>query len=254
MAGTASVTLSIVSHRHAAVVNQLLQDIEAHCRGEVRVVLTENVTDPVSVSLRYLSFQVERIANTSPKGFGANHNAAFERCETPLFCVINPDVRLMSNPLPPLAKALEDRRVGVAGPMVRNSRGALEDSARVFPTLGSLLLRAFQEPKGPAYPIDGGPVSVDWIAGMFMLFRRETYAAIGGFDEAYFLYYEDVDICWRLQAGGFSVVYDPRVHIVHDGQRASRGHPRLALHHLRGVTRYLARSNNGRAPGRSHPE
>ncbi len=241
MADTSGVTLSIVSHRHNGMTNHLLGDIGRLCDGKIRVILTENIPDSVSISTGNLSFPVEKIVNESPKGFGANHNAAFARCHTPLFCVVNPDVRFESDPLPFLSKTLEDGRVGVVGPMVRNSSGTLEDSARVFPTGTSLLLRVFERRVGAAYPIDQGPLPVDWIAGMFMLFRRETYAAVGGFDEAYFLYYEDVDICWRLHAKGYSVVYDPRVEITHDAQRASRGNLRLAAHHLASMFRYLRR-------------
>jgi N-acetylglucosaminyl-diphospho-decaprenol L-rhamnosyltransferase len=241
MAGAADFTLSIVSHRHNRMINSLLQDIGRHCGGEARVILTENVPDPVAVSTENLSFPVETIVNRGPKGFGANHNAAFKRCRTPLYCVLNPDVRFGSDPLLPLSRALADERVGVVGPLVRNPEGTPEDSARIFPTPGSLLRRAFHEPAGPGYPIDRGPLEVDWIAGMFMLFRREAYAAVGGFDEGYFLYYEDVDICRRLHAKGFRVVYDPRTEIVHDARRASRGSPRLALHHLKSVLRFLSR-------------
>jgi len=241
MAENPGVTLSIVSHRHNGMTNHLLGDIGRHCDGRIRVVLTENVPDSVSISAENLSFPVEKIVNASPKGFGANHNAAFTRCRTPLFCVVNPDVRFESDPLLLLSKTLEDKRVGVVGPLVRNSRGTPEDSARVFPTGTSLLLRAFERRSGAAYPVDQGPVPVDWIAGMFMLFRRETYEAVGGFDEDYFLYYEDVDICWRLHAKGYSVIYDPRAGITHDAQRASRGNPRLAVHHLASIFRYLRR-------------
>jgi GT2 family glycosyltransferase len=241
MADTSGITLSIVSHRHNGMIGQLLGDIGRHCDGKIRVIVTENVPDSVPISTGNLSFPIEKIVNAGPKGFGANHNAAFTRCHTPLFCVVNPDVRFESDPLPSLSKTLEDKRVGVVGPLVRNSNGTLEDSARVFPTRTSLLLRAFQRRVGTAYPIDQGPLPVDWIAGMFMLFRRETYEAVRGFDEAYFLYYEDVDICWRLHAKGYSVVYDPWAEIIHDAQRASRGNLRLAAHHLASIFRYLRR-------------
>ena len=241
MPGDAGITLSVVSHRHNAMVGRLLQDIERHCASGVTVVLTENVADSEPVATGNLSIPVDRIANASPKGFGANHNAAFARCRTPLFCVVNPDVRFGTDPLPALSRTLKDGRVGVVGPLVRNSRGGPEDSARVFPTLGSLLLRAFHEPRGPAYAMDRGPVAVDWIAGMFMLFRREAFEAVGGFDEGYFLYYEDVDICRRLRSKGFEVVFNPGAEIIHEAQRASRGNARLAFHHLSSVLRYLTR-------------
>ncbi len=75
---------------------------------------------------------------------------------------------------------------------------------------------------------------------MFMLFRSETYRAAGGFDEAYFLYYEDVDLCRRLRAAGKSIVYQPEAEVVHEARRASRRQPRLALHHLKSMLRFLS--------------
>ena len=92
---------------------------------------------------------------------------------------------------------------------------------------------------GPDYPIDQGPLEVDWVAGMFIGFRREAYAGVGGFDERYFLYYEDVDICRKLQRQGFKVVYDPEVAIVHDARRASRKNLRLMRIHAASALRYL---------------
>jgi GT2 family glycosyltransferase len=72
-----------------------------------------------------------------------------------------------------------------------------------------------------------------------MLFRSETFRALGGFDERYFLYYEDIDLCRRAARRGLAVVYDPRVELVHDARRASRRNPRLALHHARSIARYF---------------
>ena len=84
-------------------------------------------------------------------------------------------------------------------------------------------------------------VQVDWVAGMFMLFRSEVFRSIGGFDEAYFLYYEDVDLCRRLHAAGKSVIYNPRVEVVHDARRGSRREFGLMRHHLASMLRYLLR-------------
>ena len=74
-----------------------------------------------------------------------------------------------------------------------------------------------------------------------MLFRSDSYRSIGGFDEAYFLYYEDVDICYRLHSSGATVIFEPRVEVTHDARRASRRDPSLALHHLARMLRFLWR-------------
>ena len=235
------ITLSVVSHRQNALVNGLLEDVRRVCADRVRLVLTENITDPVPLATEGLSCPIELIANDQVKGFSANHNTAFRRCTTPYFCVCNPDIRLPSDPFAPLLAALADPRTAVAGPLVRSPAGVVEDSARRFPTAWSLLRKFFAGQRETLYPIDHGPLKVDWVAGMFMLFRADAYRALGGFDESYFLYYEDVDMCRRLRAAGKSVIYQPTSEAVHDARRASRRDLRLAMHHFKSILRFLSR-------------
>ena len=235
------ITLSVVSHRQNALVNQLLEDVQRVCAERVALVLTQNVADPAPLATAGLPCPAEIIVNDRVKGFAANHNAAFERCRTPYFCVCNPDIRLPSDLFPALLAAFADARVALTAPLVRNPDGGIEDSVRRFPTAATLLKKLVAERRQPDYPADRGAQEVDWAAGMFMLFRGDAFRAAGGFDEAYFLYYEDVDICHRLRAGGAAVVYEPRAEVIHDARRASRRNPRLALHHLAGLFRFLRR-------------
>jgi GT2 family glycosyltransferase len=95
---------------------------------------------------------------------------------------------------------------------------------------------------GPDYRVDKGPLEVEWVAGMFIGFRSDAYARIGGFDERYFLYYEDVDICRRLRSHGCKVVYDTTVSVIHEARRASRRNPRLMRIHAASALRYLLSS------------
>jgi GT2 family glycosyltransferase len=76
---------------------------------------------------------------------------------------------------------------------------------------------------------------------MFMVFPREAYGAVGGFDESYFLYYEDVDLCRRLHRAGRAVFFDPRSEVYHAAQRSSRRNLRMALHHAVSALRFLSR-------------
>lgn len=230
------VTVSVVSHAQNALVNQILEDVARVCAPPPHVVVTENIADrePIRTSL-----PVEHVVNREVKGFGANHNAAFARCLTPYFCVLNPDIRLSADPFPPLLEYLGRPGVAVAGPLVRDASGKPEDSARRFPTVGLLVRKLFSDERLPDYPVDRGPLEADWIAGMFMLFRRDDFRAVGGFDERYFLYYEDVDICRRLRRAGRAVIYDPGTSVTHLARRASR---RSAAHlrwHLASMLRYF---------------
>jgi N-acetylglucosaminyl-diphospho-decaprenol L-rhamnosyltransferase len=235
------ITVSIVSHRQNALVNGLLGDLARHCAEDILIVLTENVPDPVPFATGPFADRTQIVTNPRPKGFGANHNAAFAHCRTPFFCVANPDIRLAANPFPALLDSLQDQRIGVAGPLVRSPAGAVEDSARRFPTIGALIGKAFGGPRGPDYPADRGALEVDWVAGMFMLFRGDGFRSIGGFDEAYFLYYEDVDLCRRLRAAGKSVLYNPGTEVIHDARRGSHKDLGLMRHHAASILRFLLR-------------
>lgn len=235
------VTVSVVSHAQNSLVNQLLQDLAQRCAGKLTIIVTENVADPVP--LRIPAGQaVEQIANRTAKGFGANHNAAFRRSTSPVFVILNPDIRLEQDPFPSLSARLRDEQVAAAGPLVRSPQGASEDSARKFPTLFSLVKKVFSPSAGPDYSADSGAVDVDWIAGMCIAFRRDAFENVGGFDERYFLYYEDVDICRRLRSHGYKIVYDTTVSVVHEARRASRRNPRLMRIHAASALRYLLSS------------
>ena len=94
---------------------------------------------------------------------------------------------------------------------------------------------------GPDYPVDQGPIEVDWVAGMFMLFRSEDFREVGGFDERFFLYYEDVDICRRLLSRGQRCVFQPDASVIHHARRASRRDLRLMGIHASSAARYLTR-------------
>jgi len=233
----ADITFSVVSHGQNALVNALLEDVERFCPKRMKVIVTENIADPTP-----LRSGVKIVRNAVAKGFGANHNAAFGDCGTPYFCVVNPDIRLTCDPFPQLLTAFHSPTCGVVGPLVRAPSGAVEDSARRFPTVSSLLRKALTGRSGPDYPTGDGPVEVDWVAGMFMLFESSAYKAVGGFDERYFLYYEDVDICRRLSLSGKKVLYYPDVVVVHAARRGSRSNPRLAGHHAASLVRFLIRA------------
>lgn len=236
-----NVTLSIVSHGQNALVNHLLGDVQRVCADRVTLVLTQNIPDPVPFATENLQCPAQIIVNRERGGFGANHNAAFAHCRTPYFCVCNPDIRLSSDIFPPLLQALADPLIAVTGPLVRSAEGRIEDSVRRFPTAGSLLKKFLLKTEESDYPTDRGMLKVDWVAGMLMLFRSDAYRAVGGFDEAFFLYYEDVDICHRLRLTGKTVVYEPRAQVIHEARRASRRELRLALHHAASLFRFLWR-------------
>lgn len=242
------ITLSIVSHGQAELVNELLRSIDVSDAGRClkKVIITCNI--PEQHSFRLSSAPITVVDNSMSKGFGANHNAAFQYCETPYFCVLNPDIRIDSDPFLALVSTLSQDNTGIAAPIVLNSTGATEDSVRFFPTPFSILQKALGLSRGN-YSIAQGSESlpVDWVAGMCMLFRSDAYRSLAGFDERFFLYYEDVDICARAWKQGMSVRVCPTATVIHDAQRTSHRDLKFMRWHLFSMMRFFAK-HLGRLP------
>lgn len=240
------ICVSIVSHDQAQLTAQLLADLQNRCPG-LEIIVTHNIPESAAGGDTPGRAAVRHLENSTPKGFGANHNEAFRHCRSRYFSVLNPDIRIHANPFPGLLRALEDPGVGLVAPRVFNPSGELEDSVRRFPTPTGLLAKALGLGDSRIEVPEQHSVSVDWVAGMFMLFRSEAFAEIGGFDERFFLYYEDVDICARLWKRGWKVTLQPEASVVHAAQRASHRHARYRRWHLASMARYFAK-HLGRLP------
>lgn len=205
-----------------------------------QVIITINTPEDIPLVPVEMMDKVIFINNDKPKGFGANHNAAFLASKSLYFCVLNPDVRLTLNPFPTLIGALQNEGVGVVVPAVLDQDGRREDNARFFPTPIRLFNKIVWGDKGIFSNLTGNDFyTPDWVAGMFMLFRRETFQSLKGFDERYYLYYEDVDICARVWKEGMSVMAFDSVSIIHQAQRSSHKRLKFTLWHLRSMLSFF---------------
>ncbi len=202
-----------------------------------RIIVTLNIPEKNHISRNE---KITLIENSERKGFSANNNAAFLHCKTQYFCVVNPDIECLSNPFPQLVQSLDDPSVAVAAPLVTKGDGGIEVTARRFPSVASLAMKSIGR-ASEDYPlrIHDDILYPHWIAGMFMLFRTKDYRAVGGFDENFYLYYEDVDICARLWESGRRVLICPSVFVVHNARRSSHRYWRYRLWHARGLIRYF---------------
>jgi N-acetylglucosaminyl-diphospho-decaprenol L-rhamnosyltransferase len=218
-------TISIVSHGHGAMLGSLLRDLEAQAGIERWLVLiTFNIPETIDLA-DYPGLRIATIENPVPKGFGGNHNAAGLRAEGPLLLIVNPDIRLPDrDTLARIAGDRGDERPALRAPVVINSAGLREDSVRPNLTPLSLLRRAIgrrkEMPPAGQVPADGSG-GFFWVAGMFLIVDRQVFTGLGGFDERFFLYCEDYDLCARIVNSGRRITLLPDVTVVHDAQRDS---------------------------------
>lgn len=233
------VSISIVSHNQTRLVNKLLADIDRCCGPEIEVLLTINVQDEKPIDPERYSHNIRLFGNKTPKGFGANHNAALKLAKGEYYCVLNPDIRFIDNPLPELMACLADPAVGIVAPLITNPSGSIEDTARRFPTPLSIATRALSGKRPIEYGTDNKICSPDWVGGMFMLIPAAVFRKIGGFDERYFLYYEDVDLCARMRLAGYDIRLCPNAKVIHEARRQSHRDLRYFRWHLASILRYF---------------
>lgn len=233
------ITISIVSHRQAHLVSQLLTDIDHNCGPEVEVVVTQNVQGDPPIDVSAFRARVRIIINDHPKGFGANHDAALSTARGQYYCVLNPDIHFTTNPFPELLACISDGTVGIVAPLITNTAGDIEDSARRFPTPFRIVAKLLPGKRPPEHRADNKSFSPDWVGGMFMLIPASVFREIGGFDERYFLYYEDVDLCARMRLAGYDIRLCPNARVIHEARRQSHRDLRYFRWHFASMLRFF---------------
>lgn len=213
--GPATVTVSIVSHEHDQLIAKLMAQLRVFNGGLIaHVVLTHNLrAEPVPTPANGWPFKLTQVFNETPAGFGANHNRAFELCRTNFFCVLNPDIELSDASVwPRLLQCMSDPKVGCAYPSLLNADGSQQENEREVVTPFALVRRhLLKSPQRRA----------DWASAAFWLVPARVWRSLGGFDEGYYMYCEDVDFCLRLQMAGWKLARAETT-AIHDAGWSSR--------------------------------
>jgi N-acetylglucosaminyl-diphospho-decaprenol L-rhamnosyltransferase len=189
------------------------------------------------------------IENPTNRGLSAAWNQGAAETEAPWILFLNPDAEVWEGDLAAFLKVGEGRPdVGLLGPVVRNADGTLYESGRVFPTVGQALGHAFLGPFAPrnrytrAYKRPDWDRTtereVDWVSGACMLVRRSAFEQVGRFDEAFWLYGEELDLCTRLRERGWRVLYSPELEILHEGGVSTGRSRRTHVLHSGSIYRY----------------
>jgi GT2 family glycosyltransferase len=223
--------ISIVSHNQQALCGRLLRSIDNYAQSnmhELTIVVTENTLSENHVkSERYRTYS---ICNLRPKGFGANHNAAFERFEGDVFFIVNPDIILNDYlDLDLIVEQLIRDRIDISSPQIVGVSGAVEDYKRADLTFTNLLKRKF---------FRNNVEKFDWLAGMFLIVNSTSFRKLQGFDTDFFMYVEDCDLSMRARKVGMKIVDIEGFSVVHDARRASTKSFKHFRWHMTSLLRY----------------
>jgi N-acetylglucosaminyl-diphospho-decaprenol L-rhamnosyltransferase len=252
------------SHTSAVVVNYNARDHLVECLRSLRA---DGVDDVIVVDNHSQDGSADAVASVDPQarfvstganlGFGTAANRGVTATSGDYVMIMNPDAIVEPGSTKMLVDALDrEARLAVVGPRVENPDGTLYPSARRFPDLVTATGHAFL---GFVHPNNrftrvykmldhdrSEPSEVDWVSGTCMLVRRSAFAEVKGFDEAYFMYVEDVDLCWRLHRAGWRVGYEPRARVVHTIGASSELAPyRMIAAHHRSLYRFATKTTHG---------
>src|SRR5262245_3744073 len=252
MTGVAALDVVIVSYRSRDLLRQCLDSLQRHPSGcPMQVVVVDNASDDGTAEMTRTEFpEVELIASETNLGFAAATNLGANGGDAPYLLALNPDTAVTEGALDRVIAAIEAHpEVAVVGARLLREDGSLDHaSKRSFPTPLSALghftrvgrregaggrLAAYRAPE-----VESG--KVDAVNGAFMLMRRRQFEELGGFDEGYWMYMEDLDFSYRLAEAGWLTWYEPAATVAHvKGASTPTGRsPRLDYAFHRGMYRF----------------
>jgi len=224
----------IVGFRAYEALERCLSSLPPFLQPDDEVIVVDHESDAAALNRALARCpRAVGIARPDNPGFAAGVNLAARQTRAPFLLCLNPDAELLG----PVPRVLEELLrghpdVGAAGPRVLDSDGAVQLSARRFPGFSTVfggrstwLTKRFPDNWFTAHNMLGRdatqPVAVDWVAGSCLMTPREVFDRLGGFDEAFFLYWEDADYCRRAAAAGFHSMYVPVVAVRHAAAASS---------------------------------
>ena len=234
------VTIIIVSYNVRDLLIQCLDSIhEAAQTHRYDVIVVDNASVDGSVDAVRQRFPlVSVIESPQNLGFGAALNRVSNLARGCYLLLLNPDAILGTAAIDRLVDTLDERSdAAIVGPRLRFPNGIVQSSRRRFPTPLTALVEStvIQQWRPGLRPLENYVVAdmpdqfqeVDWLVGACLLVRRSVFQAVGGFDERFTMYSEELDLCRRIQGLGWKIVFDPRAEVVHyEGRSSERNQAR----------------------------
>jgi len=229
------VSILIVNFRAYRELAGCLVSLSAFVDGRTETIVVDHASDDRQVHDLVCQFPwIRLLAVAANPGFSAGVNRAAREARGRYLLLLNPDSIVVDDVATSLAEWMNaNANVGVCGALVRESDGSVQPSARFFPgvTTGIAGRTAWLSriwPDNPwtarnlVHPLGAAsPMIVDWVTGACMMIRRSAFDQAGGMDEAFFMYWEDADLCYRLKQLGWLTAYNPRVSVTHLTGRSS---------------------------------
>ncbi len=251
MSDAAPVRLVVVTYSPGDFLHEFLASVPAASTSTVPVTVVDNGSTDGTVEWVRTRPELTLVETGSNRGYGGAANVGVATAAEEWVLVVNPDITFEPGSIDELLTvAARWPRSGALGPRIHTDDGLLYPSARELPSIGRGVGHAVfgwvwpANPWTAAYRRERGTPregTVGWLSGACLLLRREAFDAVGGFDERYFMYFEDTDLCARMAEAGYDIVYAPSATVVHHGGHATvRDSARMSKAHHDSAYQYLA--------------
>ena len=253
-----------VNFRTPELVDRLVSSIRQNPPpASYEIVVVDNGSPDRSVeAIRAQHADIKPIELPKNVGFGAGNNRGVEQASGHFLVLINSDCEVAEESFGPALEYMKrNPEVGIIGLRTYKPSGEIEQSARGFPDpstglfgRSTFLGKLAQKGKGGLGKstlakknllVDESktePYDVDWVAGTIMMIRRECWSAVSGFDEGFFMYWEDADLCYRAKQKGFRTVYFPGGKIIHKSGSSASLNPAPSIRFFhQSAYRYVAK-------------
>ena len=224
--GRYKVTGCIVTHNNMHSIKKTLDSLLEFTRADFKLYVVDNSsTDGTPEFIEQNYPQLELIRNAGNTGFGAGHNLVMDRLDSKYHVVINPDITVKDDAISALADYLEEHEdIGMLAPKICFPDGRMQILGKRDPKIKYLFASRLRNEEKPGR--------------LLREYATELFRKIGGFDEGYFLYFEDSDITRTVRKYA-RVVFDPSVVVYHEWERESKHNFKLLLVHIRSMFYYM---------------
>ncbi len=234
------ISVSIVSHKQFNQVLNTIKSFELIEKNIFFYLITINVSEEYEEQkLKTLVGEnFKLIINNYPKGFGANHNFAFNYVKDEVFIICNPDIKVKKFNVNKFNIKFSDLSL-YAPNVIDEKTGELYFDIRDFPSLRNVLLRQINKRlfKTIMKKNINEDLKYSWFPGYFMVISKDLFDQLKGFDEKYFMYCEDADLCIRVKKIGYSLKKDNDIVVSHEGQFSSNNSLKYSIIHIKSIIR-----------------
>ena len=220
-------SIIITSYNTKKLTKECIDSVFLHCdENDFEIIVVDNNSHDGSAEMLQNDFgkKIKLIINKNNAGFGAANNLGAKSAKGDYLFFLNSDTIIESDILKPMFNNFKkNSKIGIISPKLLNGERINQfDAYGEFPTLIKTISEKIIKQKANT----GEPSSADWVSGAALVIRKNLFDTLEGFDEKFFMYFEDIDLCKRVKESGYGVNVFPKVEVIHFGGQSFKSHKR----------------------------